>query len=237
MKAIRIHRYDGPAALQLDDFPVLEPGPGEVRIKVKAAGINNSDLQTTYGKYRGMGQGDLPHGLGQEAAGEVVALGPGVTEFSLGMRVFGHVKEAFAEEAIAPISELLALPDAISYEVGASLPIAYLTAIMALVHKAKVQSGEWVLVHPGSGGVGSATIQLAKVLGARAIATTSSPEKIPYLKQLGADEVLLYTQGNMVESVKQITDGLGVEVAIDGDAGTLVQLNALCMDRGSGIYL
>lgn len=216
MKAICIHRYGGPLSLQLDDCPIREPGLGEVRIKVEAAGINNSDLQTTYGKYRGLGQGDLPYVLGQEAAGVILAVGPNVTEFAVGMRVFGHVMGAFAEEAIAPASELLALPSQISAQLGASLPIAYLTAGLALVHKAQVQPGEWVLVHPGSGGVGSATIQLAKVLGAKVIATTRSPDKISYLQQIGADDVLLYSQDLMTEAIQRITLGSGVQVAIDG---------------------
>ena len=216
MRALCIHSHDGPASIQVNEIAVVAPGPGEVRIRVAAAGMNNSDLQTTYGTYGGMTSADFPYGFGQEAAGEVEAVGTGVSQFSPGMRVFGRVRGAFAETAVGAAAELLELPQEISFEVAASLPIAYLTASLALVHKAKVQKDDWVLVHPGSGGVGSATIQLAKVLGARAIATTGSKEKVSYLSSLGADEVLIYTQDSVAEAVKQITHGRGVQVAIDG---------------------
>ena len=216
MKAVRIHDYSGPAAVRVDQAVVLEPGPGEVRIRVGAAGLNNSDLQTTYGAYRGYGHRGLPHILGQEAAGEVDAVGPGVTRFRLGMRVVGHVSGALAEMAIGPATELLRLPDQVSFEVAASLPIAYLTASLALVHKAKLQLGEWVLVHPGSGGVGVAAIQLAKLLGGRVIATTSDAAKRARLLELGAEHGLNYSTQDVSSEVRRITGDAGVQVALDG---------------------
>ncbi|MGK7896925.1 MAG: zinc-binding alcohol dehydrogenase family protein [Xenococcus sp. (in: cyanobacteria)] len=216
MKAARIHEYGNPASVQVNDIEVMQPGAGEVRIRVKAAGMNNSDLQSTYGRYKGYGHRGLPHILGQEAAGIVDAVGEGVTEFTPGMRVVGHVIGAFAEQAIAPANELLILPDSISFEVAASLPIAYLTASMALVHKAKVRAGEWVLIHPGSGGVGTAAIQLVKLLGAKAIATAGSLAKIERLKELGAAEAFDYSKTDIVEQVQKITEEKGVQVALDG---------------------
>ncbi len=216
MKAARIHEYGGPASVRVDDIEVMKPGSGEVRIRVRAAGINNSDLQTTYGTYKGYGHQGLPHILGQEAAGEIDAVGPGVTGFLPGMRVVGHVSGAFAEQAIAPVDELLPLSDRISFEVAASLPIAYLTASMALVHKAKVKPGEWVLVHPGSGGVGTAALQLAKLLGARAIATAGNAAKVNRLKELGAEHVFDYSSSDVVAEVRRIAGEAGVQVALDG---------------------
>ena len=216
MKAARIHEYGNPADVQVDDVEVMNPGTGEVRIRVEAAGINNSDLQSTYGRYKGYGHRGLPHILGQEAAGIVDAVGEGVTGLTPGMRVVGHVMGAFAEQAIAPANELLILPDRISFEVAASLPIAYLTASMALVHKAKVQPGEWVLIHPGSGGVGTAAIQLVKLLGAKAIATAGNLAKVESLKELGAVEAFDYSKTNVVEQVQRITGDAGVQVALDG---------------------
>ena len=216
MKAARIHEYGNPSSVQVDDVEVMKPGAGEVRIRVKAAGMNNSDLQSTYGKYKGYGHRGLPHILGQEAAGVVDAVGEGVTGFTPGMRVVGHVSGAFAERAIAPVDELLILPDRVDFEVAASLPIAYLTANMALVHKAKVKPGEWVLIHPGSGGVGTAAIQLVNLLGARAIATAGSAAKVERLRELGAAEAFDYTKTDIVEQVQRITGDAGVQVALDG---------------------
>ena len=216
MKAAIIHEYGSPTSVQIDDVEVLNPGAGEVRIRVEAAGINNSDLQSTYGKYKATGHRGLPHILGQEAAGVVDAVAEGVTGFTPGMRVVGHVSGAFAEYAIASAEELLMLPDRVSFEVAASLPIAYLTASMALVHKAKVKPGEWVLIHPGSGGVGTAAIQLVKLLGARAIATAGSTVKVERLKALGAEEAFDYSKTDVVAEILRITGDVGVQVALDG---------------------
>ncbi|MEM9273837.1 MAG: NADPH:quinone oxidoreductase family protein [Cyanobacteria bacterium P01_F01_bin.143] len=216
MKAARIHEYGNPTDVQIDDVEMINPGAGEVRILVKAAGMNNSDLQSTYGKYKGYGHRGLPHILGQEAAGIVDAVGDGVTEFAPGMRVVGHVGGGFAEYAIAPADELVILSDRISFEVAASLPIAYLTASMALVQKAKVQPGEWVLIHPGSGGVGTAAIQLVKLLGAKAIATAGSAAKVERLQELGAAEAFDYSKTDVVAEIRRITKDAGVNVALDG---------------------
>ncbi len=216
MKAVRINEYSGISGIQVEETEILAPSSDEVRLVVKAAGINNSDLQMTYGKYKRPNDGALPHILGQEAAGVVDAVGANVKEFSPGMRVVGHVRGAFAEMAIAHATELLAIPDDISFEVAATLPINYLTAIVALIHQAKVQTGEWVLVHPGSGGVGTAAVQLAKLLGAKVIATAGNPAKVEYLLQLGADYGIDYSSKNVVSEVGKITGNIGVQVALDG---------------------
>ncbi|MBD2206249.1 zinc-binding dehydrogenase [Calothrix sp. FACHB-1219] len=216
MKAARIYEYSGATAVQIDEVEVLPPGPGEVRIRVGAAGINNSDLQTTYGTYQAYRNKELPCILGQEAAGEVDAVGLGVKEFVPGMRVVGRVRGAFAEMAYALATELLPLADEVSFTVAASLPIVYLTAGMALIHKANVQPGEWVLVHPGSGGVGSAAIQLAQLLGARAIATAGNQAKVQRLLDLGALHGIDYSIQDVASEVRRITDNSGVQVALDG---------------------
>jgi NADPH:quinone reductase len=214
MKVARIHNYSGPTAVRIDEVEVLEPDVGEVRIRVYAAGINNSDLQTTYGTYRGYGK--LPHMLGQDAAGEVDAVGLGVKEFVPGMRVFGRVRGGFGEMAIGRATELLPLPNEISYTVAASLPIAYMTAGMALIHKANLQRDEWVLIHPGSGGVGTAAIQIARLLGGKVIATAGSKAKVEGLLELGALHGIDYSDRDLVAEVNRITDNAGVQVALDG---------------------
>lgn len=216
MRALRIHDYGNPSSVRVDNVAIPEPNSGEVRIRVKAAGLNNSDLQTTYGTYRGYGHEGLPHILGQEASGIVDLVGTGVIEFSPGMRVVGHVKGGFAEYPIAPSDELLAIPEEVSFEVAASLPIAYLTASMALVHQAKLKPGEWVLVHPGSGGVGTAAIQLTKLLGGRAIATAGTATKVEYLQKLGADFTFNYSKSDLVAELGQIIREAEIQVALDG---------------------
>lgn len=226
MKVARIHDLSGPTAVQIDEIDVLEPGSGEVRIRVGAAGINNSDLQTTYGTYRGTGYEGLPHILGQEAAGVVDAVGLGVTELVPGMRVVGHVKGAFSEMAIGSATELLSLPNEVSFPVAASLPIAYMTAGMALIHKAKIQEREWVLIHPGSGGVGTAAVQLAQLLGGRVIATAGNKAKIKRVLELGAEYGIDYSSQDVVAEILDITDNLGVQVALDG-AGQVTFANCL----------
>jgi len=216
MKVARIHQHIGPTAIQVDDIEDLQPDPGEVRIRVGAGGMNNSDLQTTYGKYRGYGYQGLPHILGQEAAGEVDVLGLGVEGFVPGMRVVGRVRGAFGSMAIGRAQELLPLADKVPFTVAASLPIAYMTAAMALMHKAKVQNGEWVLVHPGSGGVGTAAVQLAQLLGGRVIATGGNGVKVQRLLELGAVEGIDYSSQDVVAQVMKITGNTGVQVALDG---------------------
>ncbi|BAY13283.1 quinone oxidoreductase family protein [Calothrix sp. NIES-2098] len=216
MKAARIYDYSGATAVRVDEVEVLPPGPGDVRIRVKAAGINNSDLQATYGTYRAYRNQELPFILGQEAAGEVDAVGLGVTDLVPGMRVVGRVRGAFAEIAYGLATELLPLTDEVSFTVAASLPIAYLTAGMALIHKANVQPGDWVLVHPGSGGVGTAAVQLAQLLGGRVIATAGNQTKVQRLLELGALYGIDYSLQDVASEVRRITDNSGVQVALDG---------------------
>ncbi|NEP00946.1 MAG: zinc-binding dehydrogenase [Symploca sp. SIO2E9] len=216
MKAVRIHEYIGPASVRVEQAEVLQPSAGEVRIRVGAAGINNSDLQTSYGTYRGYGYRGLPHILGQEAAGTVDAIGAQVKGFVPGMRVVGHVKGAFAEMAMGLATELLPIPDEVSFEVAATLPIAYLTASLALIHKAKVQPGEWVLVHPGSGGVGTSAVQLAQLLGGQVIATAGNAAKVNSLLELGELQGIDYSISDVAAEVYKITGNTGVQVALDG---------------------
>lgn len=213
MKAAVINEYGGPEAVRVEEVATPEPGPGQVLVRVGAAAFNNSDLQTTHGGY---GRRPLPHVLGQEGAGVVEAIGPEAAGLSTGDRVTGHIPKSFAEYAVANADELVGLPAEIPFDVAASLPIAYMTAGMALVHKAAVKPGEWVLVQAASGGVGTAAVQLAKLLGARVIATSGSTEKLDRLLALGADHGINYAESDVAEEARKITGGDGVAVALDG---------------------
>ncbi len=213
MNAAVINEYGGPEAVGIADVPVPKPGPGEVLIRVGAAALNNSDLQTTHGGY---GRRPLPHILGQEAAGTVDAVGPEVAGLTAGNRVAGRVTHSFAEFATANANDLVLLPDDVPFDVAASLPIAYLTAGIGLVHRARVRSSEWVLVQAASGGVGTAAVQLAKLLGARVIATAGSGWKLDRLADLGADHGVNYSESDVATEVRRITGDEGVAVALDG---------------------
>lgn len=213
MRAAVLREYGGPAAVRVEEMPLPTPGPGQARIRVAASAMNNSDLQTTEGRY---GRPALPRILGQEAAGIVDAVGEGVTALQPGMRVVGHVWESWADYAVAPERELVPLPDAVSFEVAASLPVASYTASMALVSVARLQPGDWVLISPATGGVGALAVQLTKLLGGRVIATTSSEQKRSLLRELGAEVVLNWATDDVPAAVLQVTEGKGVPVALDG---------------------
>lgn len=230
MKAALFHDYSGPTAIVLGDAPVPDPGPGEVRIAMRAAALNNSDLQSTHGGY---GRPALPHTVGGEGAGVVDAVGEGVTNVQPGDRVLGRVRKACAEYSIAAAHEVLPFPDSISFEVAASLPIAYLTAAMGIVHKARLQAGQWMLVNPGTGAVGSAAIQLGQALGAHVLGTAGSDEKAERLKALGARHVVNYVDGDVGAAARELTDGQGVHLALDG-GGTVTFAQCLDALRSNG---
>ena len=213
MRAAVLRDYGGPAAVRVEEVPVPELGRGQARIRVHAAAMNNSDLQMTEGRY---GRPPLPRILGQEAAGVVDAVGEGVTSLAPWMRVVGHLWESWAEYAVAPERELVPLPESVAFEEAATLPIASYTASMALVSAARLQPGEWVLISPASGGVGVLAVQLAKLLGGRVIATTSSDEKRTLLEGLGADAVLNWARDDVAAAALELTNGAGVPVALDG---------------------
>jgi NADPH:quinone reductase len=212
-KAVRIHRYGGPEVLAYEDVEVGDPGPGEVRIRNRAIGVNFID---TY--YRtGMYPSTLPLVLGNEAAGEVVAVGEGVTGLTRGDRVayvitFG----GYAEERIAPAKSVLKLPDGISDETAAAMMLKGMTAQYLLHRTYKVKRGDTILFHAAAGGVGSIACQWAKHLGATVIGTVGSEEKAKLAKENGCDHVIIYSKEDFAARVKEITGGKLCEVVYDG---------------------
>ena len=191
MRALQVRELlpaHGGAALA--DLPVLEPGPAEVRIRVRAAAVNFPDLLMTRGDYQL--KPELPFVSGLEFAGEVDAVGEGVTDWRPGDAVVGGNRYgAMAEYCIAPAKALRAKPERLSWEEAAAYPVAYLTAYVALVRCARIEPGEWVLVHGAAGGVGLAAIDLAKALGARVIAVASSAGKRDAIARLYAPDAVI----------------------------------------------
>jgi NADPH2:quinone reductase len=221
MRAIRCHELIGPAGLRVDDVPEPEPAAGEVLIDVKAAGVNFPDLLITQGKYQF--KPPPPFVPGGEVAGVVRAVGSGVTRFSPGDRVAATMLfGAFAERVAVPAAASAALPDSVSFEVGAAVLLTYATTIHALVDRAALRSGETLLVLGAAGGVGTAAIELGKCLGARVIAAASSDEKLAYCRERGADATINYTTEDLKERAKALSGG-GADVIYDPVGGDLTE--------------
>lgn len=212
MKAVRVHSFGGPEVLSYEEVPLPEPGPGEARVKVEAAGVNFIDIYHRTGQYRGQ----LPLTLGMEAAGVVDAIGAGVTEVQPGDRVaYAMQQGSYAEYAIVPAWKLVPVPDAIELRSAAAVMLQGMTAHYLTHSTYPLQPGDTVLVHAAAGGVGLLLVQLAKRRGARVIGTVSTEEKARLAREMGADEVILYTQADFETEVRRLTDGRGVDVVYD----------------------
>ncbi|TDW17233.1 NADP-dependent oxidoreductase [Kribbella kalugense] len=216
MKAVRFSRFGGPEVLELVDLPDPHPGPGEVRIAVRAAGINPSDWK----KRQGLMDEELPQTLGHEAAGVVDELGDGVTDVAVGDRVFGFTAEEGAQAELAVLAYYAPIPPSLDFPEAAALPAAIETATRAL-DQLGVKGGTTVLINGASGSVGAAAVQLAVVRGARVIGT-ASPANHDYLRSLGAEPVA-YGEG-LVDRVRALAPE-GVDAALDvAGSGVLPEL-------------
>jgi NADPH:quinone reductase-like Zn-dependent oxidoreductase len=219
MKAVRYRRFGGPEVLEMVDLPDPHPGPGQVRIAVRAAGVNPSDWK----KRKGLLDGQLPQTLGHEAAGVVDELGDGVADVAVGDRVFGFCAEGAAQAELAVLSDYAPIPPSLDFAGAAALPAAIETATRAL-DQLGVGSGSTLLVNGASGSVGGAAVQLAVVRGARVIGT-ASPANHEYLRSLGAAPVA-YGEG-LAERVRALAPD-GVDLALDvAGSGVLPELIAL----------
>ncbi|TAJ68933.1 MAG: NADPH:quinone oxidoreductase family protein [Phenylobacterium sp.] len=221
------------AGCVVKDLPTPEPGPGEVRIKVRAAAVNFPDLMQTRGEHQH--KPALPFVGGLELAGEVDKLGGGVTGFAVGDPVVSGGRGGFAEYAILPASALRRKPDRLSFAQAAGYPVAYLTAYVALKRAADAQPGEWVLVHGAAGGVGLAAVDYAKILGCKVIAASASDEKLAVIqREYDVDAVVNVTQG-FRERVKELTGGRGADVIYDPVGGDVFDESIRCIAFGGRI--
>ena len=210
MRAIVCNALTGIDGLVLEQRPDPgAPGPGEVRIRISAAGLNYADLLVTTGKYQV--KHDPPFIPGFEAAGMIEALGPQVTAFKQGDRVMAISEAgAFAEAAILPVDRIYPSPTGLDAAEAAGFPIAYGTSYLALVEQAKLQAGETLLVHGAAGGVGLTAVEIGKALGAQVIATAGGPEKCAIAQAHGADHVIDYKAEDIRDRVKQLVGGVDV---------------------------
>lgn len=230
MKAWTVARIGDPQeALELAELPNPEPKAGEVLVKVEAAALNFFDILQCQGKYQE--KPDLPFTPGAEIAGVVEKAGDGV-DIQIGQRVLATPQlpsGGLAEWVVVKEDGIFPIPDSLSYSEAASLFITYQTAYFALHRTARLQKGEVLLVHAGSGGVGSAAIQLGKAAGAIVIATAGSDEKTEICKQLGADQVINYRTEDFVAIVKEATEGKGANVIFDPVGGDTFDRSRKCI--------
>lgn len=221
----------GPAGgvMEAREIPIPAAGQGEVLIRVHATGINRGELLRR-ADLRLDNPAAKPNRGGSEAAGEIVALGPGVSGWKTGDRVMGRFAGSYAEYTVAPVRALIRIPDRMSWIDAASIPNVFITAHDAIVTNAGLKRGESVMVTAGSSGVGTAALQIARYLGAApVIATTRSPGKAEALRSLGATEVVDTTRSGWTDAVMAATGGRGVDVIIDHVGGAMLPDNIRVM--------
>lgn len=212
-KAIRMFKTGGPEVMEYVDVEVGDPGPGEVRIRHAAIGLNFIDVYFRTGMY----PQPLPAGLGQEGAGTVEAVGTGVTGFQVGDRVAyaGRPNGAYAEARVMPADILVKLPESISFDTAAAMMLQGMTVQYLLRQTYPLKGGETILFHAAAGGIGLIASQWARALGVTMIGTVSTEEKAALAKAAGCTHVINYKTENFVERVKEITGGKGVPVVYD----------------------
>lgn len=240
VKIVRFHTLGGPEVLQIEELPLPEPGQGEVRLRVKAIGLNRAEVMFRMGQY--LQQPVLPSKLGYEASGVVEAVGPGVDASWIGKTAStvpafpADAYGVYGEVAIVPAFALAAYPEKLSAIEGTSIWMQYLTAYGALIHHGKIKRGDFVVITAASSSVGIAAIEIAKAEGAVSIATTRTSKKRPELVAAGADYVIATEEEDLVARVKEITGGKGARVIFDPIAGKGIEQLAAIAAHGGTIY-
>ena len=217
MKAVRIHEDGGPEVLRYEDAPDPVPADGEVLIRLRAASLNHLDIWVR----RGLPSVPKPRILGADGAGvrvdtgEAVVINPGIEHGDRIIVIGEHTEGTHAELIAVPEEQVYRLPDGLSFEEAAAFPLVFETAYRLLVTRARLEEGEWVLVWGVGSGVGSAALVLAKALGGRVLATSSSDAKLERARELGADACVNHAREDVREVVKEVTDGRGVDVVVE----------------------
>jgi NADPH:quinone reductase len=237
MKAVRFHSFGGPDVLRWDDVPEPPVGRGEVLLKVEAAGVNFADLMRRAGRYHV--QDGFPARLGTEAAGPVLRIGPDVAGLAAGDRVVCRSTRpgCQAEMVVVPAEQALRIPPGCSFIEAAAIPVTFLTAYHMLQTLAPLREGETVLVHAAASGVGTAAVQLARLWGARVIATASAPEKLELARRLGAAHGIDYTKEDFVEAVMRVTGGRGVDRVLECVGGEVLTKSVKALAPGGRLFV
>jgi NADPH2:quinone reductase len=226
MKAIRVRSVGGPENLKYEDAPDPSPGPGQVVFRVEAAGINFIEVYQRVGLYKV----PLPAIPGGEAAGTVIAVGPGVTDLKVGDEIATYqALGAYAERALVAADRCIVIPHGLNARFAAAAMLQGMTAHYLACTTHSLQAGETCLIHAAAGGVGLLLVQIAKLRGARVIGTVSSAEKERLAREAGADEVIRYTEQDFVPEVKRMTGGAGVAVVYDSVGRTTFDGSLACL--------
>lgn len=229
MKAVLCKAFGPPESLVLEEVPDPTPGTGEVLVDVRASAINFPDVLMIEGKYQS--RPPFPFSPGGEIAGVVAALGAGVTGFTPGDRVFAGIGHGgFAERVVVRERALRAMPEGMGFAQASGISTTYGTSYYALKQRADLQPGETLLVLGAAGGVGLAAVELGKAMGAKVIAAASSAEKLAAARAAGADELIDYSDGELKEKVKALTDGKGADVIYDPVGGELFDQCMRCIN-------
>jgi NADPH2:quinone reductase len=215
MKAIRVHEFGGPEVLQLEEVPTPQAGPGQVLVRMHATGVNPVETYIRAGKYARLPA--LPYTPGNDGAGVVDQVGPDVTEFKPGDRVYtaGSLSGTYAEFALCSANQVHPLPASVPFAQGAAMGTPYATAYRGMFQRAEAKPGETVLVHGASGGVGTAAVQLARACGLRVFGTAGSDEGRKLAREQGAHEVFDHNEPDHFEQIMNATSGHGVDVIVE----------------------
>ncbi|MHC1943722.1 NADPH:quinone oxidoreductase family protein [Bradyrhizobium sp. UFLA06-06] len=234
-KAVVCRELGPPERLQLENFASVPLQPGQVRVAIRAAGINFPDILMAAGEYQL--KPPLPFTPGSEAAGDVVEVN-GASGVAVGDKVIVKMRfGAYCDETVATPSQLVPVPSTFDYAEGATFLAAHGTAYHALIDRGQIKPGEVLLVHGAGGGVGLAAVEIGKLLGATVIAAASSEEKLAIAKARGADHLVLYAREPFRDAVKRLTDGRGADVVFDPVGGEVFENSMRCINWGARILV
>ncbi len=231
MKAVIVTKHGDPDKMEIQDVSMPIPGPNEICIKVSKAGINFADILSRMGLYPGAPK--PPFTPGMEVSGTIHELGPDVEDFEVGDRVVGSgTSGGYAEYTVSNCKGVFKIPKDVSFEVAASFPAVYLTSYLMIIHPGDLQPGESILIHGAAGGVGLASIELAKIAGAKTIFGTCSPSKHEFIQERG---VLPVDKDNFLAEIMQWTDDKGVDLVLDPIGGEHLMQSYRCLGSGGRV--
>lgn len=226
MQSYWMQQTESSAKLELRDVPIPQAGPHQILVRVRAASLNRGEFVAGHGLH---GPAGTWKAIGGECAGEVTALGNDVTGFKVGDRVMGRCSGAFSEYALVDEAECMHIPEALSWEQAGSVPLTFLVSYDMLVLQGHLQPSQWVLINGVSSGVGVASLQLAKALGAQVVGTSGSQAKLSLLQALGLDHGICTRDADFSTEVKRITQGAGVNLVINAVGGSVFAENIRSM--------